>query len=52
MSDRAKEIAESAARWAAEAWKAWSESLKASPEAHAYTLIFGAVLAIVARWAL
>ena len=50
MSERAKEIASDAVRWAGEAWKEWAESVKDSPEAHCYTLVLGGVFPIVARW--
>ena len=50
VSERAKEIAESVARWAGEAWREWAESVKDSPEAHCYTLLMGGLLTVIAQW--
>lgn len=50
MNERVKEIVSDAARWSKEALVEWGDSIKDSPEAHAYSVILGAILAVVARW--
>ena len=50
MNERTKQILEDAARWGGEAWKEWADSVKDSPDAHCYTLIVGALCAVVVWW--
>lgn len=50
MSERAKELASDAARWLKEAAQEWGESLSEYPIPHIFTLILGAVLAVVFGW--
>lgn len=49
MSERAKEMAQLAIKWAGEAWAEWLESLQDSPPAHFYTLCLGVALCILAQ---
>ena len=50
MSERAKQIAEDAARWFGEACKEWAESASEYPIPHIFTLVLGGLLVTVGRW--
>ncbi len=50
MNERVKEIASDAARWSKEALQEWGEAVSEYPVAHAFSLLLGAMLAVVLRW--
>ena len=50
MNERVKEVASDAARWAKEAIEEWGESVSEYPAPHVFSLVLGAMLAVVLRW--
>ena len=50
MSERAKELWADFLRYLREAWLEWVDNFEDSPPSHAYSALFGALIATLLRW--